>query len=250
MDCHSRFIPGWRRGALPEGDGKDTIPYRVTKRYGIVLKESMLAMEKEDAEPGRGATDRADVNERVGRSKEAVLTATLRLMFEAGIGGVSVDEVARRSGVAKTTIYRHWPSRSALLVDACSRLGSRPEVPDTGSLRGDLTALATKLAEQLQNARWPTILPSMIDAAERDPEIAEMYARLRAGFSSPYQPVIERAKKRGEVTGRQDHSEVVACLIGPLFYRRWFSREPIDTRFVKWVVDGVLTRLGPTKRSR
>src|SRR6516162_6358916 len=89
------------------------------KRYGIVAFESTLMAEKkterDDAEPA----DRADVNTRVRRNKEAVLTVTLRLMFEEGIGGVSVDEDARRSGVAKTTIYRHWPSRSALLVDAC-----------------------------------------------------------------------------------------------------------------------------------
>src|ERR1700731_1150267 len=85
--------------------------------------------------------DHAGVSARVQRSKEAVLATTNELMSEAGIGGVSIDEVSRRSGVAKTTIYRHWPSRSALLLDACSRLGSPQAPPDTGSLRGDLTLL-------------------------------------------------------------------------------------------------------------
>jgi hypothetical protein len=132
-----------------------------------------------------------------------------------------------------------------LLVDACSRLASKPEVPDTGSLKGDVTMLATRLAEQLQTARWPTILPSMLDAAERDPEIAKMYARLRAGFSSPYGPVIARAKQRGEVAPRQDASEVVAAIVGPLFYRRWFSREPLDKKFVKAVINAALARLKP-----
>src|SRR6516162_10898962 len=109
-----------RRGAMPK-DRAVKLRYGSVsfKRYGIVAFESTLMAEKkterDDAEPA----DRADVNTRVRRSKEAVLTVTLRLMFEEGIGGVSVDEVARRSGVAKTTIYRHWPSRSALLVDAC-----------------------------------------------------------------------------------------------------------------------------------
>ncbi len=198
--------------------------------------------EKDDDESAGADADRADVNERVRRTKQAVLKTTFRLMSEGGIGGVSIDEVARRSGVAKTSIYRHWPSRSALLLDACSRLGTKPEVPDTGSLKGDLTLLATKLADQLRTGRWPTILPSIIDAAERDADLAELHARLQAGFSSPYLPVIERAKKRGEVPARQDPAEVIAAVMGPLFYRRWFSREPLDEKFVRGVVAGVLGR--------
>jgi AcrR family transcriptional regulator len=177
---------------------------------------------------------------RVRRTQQTVLATTFALMSEAGIGGVSVDEVARRSGVAKTSIYRHWPSRSALLLDACSQLSAKPEVPDTGSLRGDLLALATYLAGQLRTARWPTILPSIIDAAERDPEIARLHAELEAGFSHPYRPVIDRAKRRGELAAQYDASEIVASIVGPLFYRRWFSRQPIDKRFVASVVTRVL----------
>jgi AcrR family transcriptional regulator len=187
----------------------------------------------------------AESDTRVMRSRERVLATTFKLMTEGGIGGVSIDEVARRSGVAKTTIYRHWPSRSALLLDACSRLGSRPEVPDTGSLKGDLTALATRLAEQLRSANWPSILPSIIDAAERDSELAELHARLQAGFYAPYLSVVERAKERAEVARRQDGADVAAAVMGPLFYRRWFSREPINDRFVRAVVGGALARLVP-----
>src|SRR5271166_5756374 len=89
-------------------------------------------------------------DKRVQRSKNAILAVTYKLLSEEGIGGVSIDEVSRRSGVSKTTIYRHWPSRSALLLDACSKIGIRPEIPDTGSLGGDVTALAANLAHQLQ----------------------------------------------------------------------------------------------------
>jgi AcrR family transcriptional regulator len=185
-------------------------------------------------------TPRADVNGQIRRTKEAVLATTYKLMSESGIGGVNIEEVARRSGVAKTTIYRHWQSRSALLLDACSRLGSRPEVPNTGSLRGDLTLLLTRLAEQLRTASWPAILPSIIDAAERDPDIAQLHARLQAGFSAPYLAVIERAKKRGELSSRDDASELVASMVGSLFFRRWFSREPLDDKFVKRLITRVV----------
>ena len=133
------------------------------------------------------------------RSKEAVLAATHELLSEAGLGGVSVDAVSRRSKVAKTTIYQHWPTRTALLLDACSKMGTKPEVPDTGSLEGDLTALAMGIAERLQTARWPSVLPSVIDAAERDPEIKTMHAQMHKGRIAAFRSVIERGQHRGEL---------------------------------------------------
>ena len=178
-------------------------------------------------------------DKRVLRSKETVLGVTYKLLSEGGIGGVSIDEVSRRSGVSKTTIYRHWPSRSALLLDACSKLGSRPKIPDTGSLKGDISVLATYLADQLRTGRWPAVLPSIIDAAERDPELARLHADLHAGLTSPFLAVAERAKKRGELQPGQSPSEIAAAIVAPFFYRRWFSREPIDARFVKSVVSGI-----------
>jgi len=106
-------------------------------------------------EPGAGdRRDDAPTDARIRRSKEAVMAATYELLQEAGLGGLTVDAVSERSGVAKTTIYRHWPTRSALVIDACSRLGTRREAPDTGSLKGDVTVLVTDLAHRLRTARW------------------------------------------------------------------------------------------------
>lgn len=190
---------------------------------------------QQPSEPKHDETD-----ERVRRSKEMVLAATFEMMMEAGFGGVSIDAVSKRSGVAKTTIYRHWPSRSALLMDACSKLGSRPEAPDTGSFRGDLEALTLNLAERLQSARWPSILPSIIDAAERNPELAALHSRLHAQLIGAFRTVIERAQQQGEAFPELDPSYLIASLMGPLFYRRWFSREAIDERFVRGVIENIL----------
>jgi len=176
-------------------------------------------------------------DKRVERSKAAVLAETYRQLTQSGISGVSIDEVSRVSGVSKTTIYRHWPSREALLVDACSRLGSAPETPDTGTLAGDVQLLLTQLAEQLQGANWSSVYPSIIDAAERDPEIAVLQARLHETFMAPFEAVVERAKARGELPPRRAASDVVAALVGPLFYHRWFSKQKLDKRFVTAIVD-------------
>ena len=182
-------------------------------------------------------------DKRVQRSKDSVLAVTYKLLTEAGIAGVSVDEVSRRSGVSKTTIYRHWTSRSALLMDACSKIGTAPVTPDTGTLKGDIAVLATDLAQQLKSARWAAVLPSIIDAAERDPELAQLHAQLHAGQMVPYFAVAEQAKKRGELAPGTNVPEFVASIVAPFFYRRWFTRQPLDSAFVNDVVDGLLTQL-------
>ena len=184
--------------------------------------------------PAAGANSAVD--DRVRRSKASVLKVTAELLTETGLGGVSVDEVARRSGVAKTTIYRHWPTRSDLVIEACSQLGTEQEVPDTGSLEGDIYALLTNLAELLLTARWASVVPSVIDAAERDADVAAIHGRIQRGHARPFQEVIARAKRNGEISPSVDSAAMIAALIGPLFYRRWFSRESLETSFVKDVV--------------
>ena len=187
------------------------------------------------------AGDRAvAVDRRVRRSKESVLSTTSELLNESGLGGVSIDEVSRRSGVAKTTIYRHWPTRSDLIIDACSQISAEQQVPDTGRLEGDVTVLLTGIAHLLQTARWSSVLPSIVDAAERDPELAAIHSRIQLGHTTPLQTVIRRAMDKGELPASADPSVMIAALLGPLFYRRWFSRETLDESFVKGIVANVV----------
>ena len=193
---------------------------------------------RDQAEGSKVAEDSPD--RRVERSKAAVLAETYRLLTQCGMSGVSIDDVARKSGVAKTTIYRHWPSRAALLIDACSRMGGAQAAPDTGNLRGDLRKLTTTVAQQLRTAAWPSVLPSIIDAAERDPDIAAMQSALHEGNMAPFYAIAERAKQRGEMPSGRSAADLIAAALGPLFYRRWFSKEAIDDRFVEAVVDAAV----------
>src|SRR4051794_24025056 len=175
-----------------------------------------MRMQKKKQAPG-GVEPEPD--QRVEKSKKAVLAATYELLTMSGLSGVSVDEVSRRSGVAKTTIYRHWPSRESLLLDACSQLSSRPPVPDTGNIRSDLETLATGASARLRQP-WSTVMPSIIDAAERDEELAELQSQIHAQMRGAFMAVIERAQKRGELPASQDARELVATILGPILYRR------------------------------
>lgn len=196
--------------------------------------------------PTTGSPPDERVDERVRRSRDRVLQATAELLDESGVGGVSVDEVSRRSGVAKTTIYRHWATRAELVVDACSRLSADVAVPDTGGVEGDLTALLATVAELLRTARWSSVLPSIIAAAERDPDLAHVHRRIQLGHAAPFRAVITRAVRRGELPPDADPAVMTAELLGPLFYRRWFSREALDAPFVRRVVRHALRAHGIT----
>lgn len=165
-----------------------------------------------------------------------MLGATFELLTESGLGGVSIDEVSRRSGVAKTTIYRHWDTRSDLVLDACARIGADQEAPDTGGFEGDAEALLAGIARLLRTARWSSVVPSVVDAAERDPEVAAVLGGIQAGHAAPLREIIARAVRRGELPPDTDASAMTAALVGPLFYRRWFSREAIDDDFVRSTV--------------
>ena len=194
-------------------------------------------------EPGAPAVAGREIkalDERVRRSRAKVLGVTAELLFERGFGGASVDEISRRSGVAKTTIYRHWPTRADLLRDACSTISTPQDVPETGGFETDVTALMTNLARLLRSAKWTSVLPSVIDAAERSPDIADMYKTLQQSYSAPLKTVIQRAIQNGELPKGTDVAMLVAALAGPLFYRRWFSREPLTDAFAHQIVQHVI----------
>ncbi|QXQ06186.1 TetR/AcrR family transcriptional regulator [Sphingosinicellaceae bacterium] len=176
------------------------------------------------------------VDKRVQRSKAIVLASAYALLSEGGIGGVSMDQVSRHSGVSKTTIYRHWPSRSALLLAACATMNSPSLAPDTGSLAKDLQLLVAGLVDQLASAKWTTILPSIIDAAERDPELAALHAALHTSLMAPFLVAAERGLARGDLPAGRTPADLIALVVGPLFYRRWFSKEQIDRTFAAKVV--------------
>lgn len=186
---------------------------------------------------------------RIVVSRERVLTTTLDLLTEAGLDELTIDDISRRSGVAKTTIYRHWPSRSALVIDACSRMtDGEAAPPDTGSLEGDVRAILTTIAELLRTARWSSIVPSIVDVAEHDPAFADIHSRIQRGHAAPLRSTLDRAALRGEIPSTADRDAMTAALLGPLFYRRWFSREPIDAKFVDMIIRSTLA--GPRQDTR
>ena len=181
---------------------------------------------------------------RVRHSKEVIMATTYELLSEEGLAGVTVDAVARRSGVAKTTIYRHWPSREALLLDACAQMGPQFDIPDAGSFPKDLRALAERVVEQLLAGPYAAILSSLMDAAERNPDLAALLAAAQSKVVEAVRTILARARVRGELRRLPEPSDLAALIVGPLLYRRLFSHEPLSEGFFRLVIDNVVRTAG------
>src|SRR6188472_183792 len=135
------------------------------------------------------------------RSEEArrkALAAAVDLIVERGVGNLTIEEVAARSGVAKTTIYRHWPERASLIIDTVRASFEQIGTPDTGSLRGDLEAFFFGMVRADLSGTVGHLMPCMIDAASRDPEIEMLLDRISIERQQPVLTIVERAQERGE----------------------------------------------------
>ncbi len=180
---------------------------------------------------------------RVIRSRASVLATALELMSEKGIAGTTIEAVAARSGVAKTTIYRQWDNQQALALDAFATLLNTPPTPDTGTLRGDLLELIRGLARALTASPAAALMPALIDAAERNPTFAAVHHQEAARRHTAASTALTRGVHRGELSPDADPADVIDLLTGPIFYRRYVSRGEVDETFADLVVDHVLTGL-------
>ncbi|MDJ0924714.1 MAG: TetR/AcrR family transcriptional regulator [Acidimicrobiia bacterium] len=180
---------------------------------------------------------------RIVATRRRVLEATAELLVQRGFANTSIEGVAAASGVAKSTIYRHWPSREQLCIDAYRSVVQPQETPNTGVTRDDLVTLLTRLTAGLGNSPWARILPSLIDAAERDGEVAAFHRELTRHRRVPMRTVLELGQQRGDIPVDVDLDYVIDLLSAPLFYRRFIYHADNDRKLVEQIVDDVLAGL-------
>ena len=176
------------------------------------------------------------------RARQAVLDATADLVAEVGVERTTIDEIASRSGVAKTTIYRHFSSKQALVVEAVHACTHIPVVTDTGSLRDDLISCFSGTTKASYDGRLGDMMLSLMDAAQRDPELGRLVRAQtdqRRRFATE---VIERAVSRGDLPADVDVDLLVTLVAGPLVYTKLVRRQRVTDELVAAVVDSVLSR--------
>jgi len=177
---------------------------------------------------------------RSARTRAAVLTATADLLAEVGYEELTFDAIARRAGVHKTTIYRRWPAKPDLVADAArERSEQLVEVPDTGSLRGDLTALGRAVAANIGSDVGSAMTKTLVAAAATSPAVAEATHSFWAERLRLTGEIVTRATARGELPADVDANVVIEALVGALYVRLLLTGEPLDAAVADQVAGAV-----------
>lgn len=166
---------------------------------------------------------------RTARIRAAVRAATLAELSEQGYRGFTVEGVAARSGVHKTTVYRRWAGTDGLIADALDLAAGEPwPVPDTGTLDGDLRALAGLVLAGFSDPEAGPVARAFVQAAAQSPAAARALHAFFARRHEQSAAIVARAIERGEAPAGTDPAEVVRLAIAPLYYRLFVSGEPLD----------------------
>ena len=181
-----------------------------------------------------------DVDPRVERSRTVILSAALDELGDAGYGGLTIEAVAARAGVGKSTIYRHWSGKLDLVEDAIRSLKAVLVPPSGGSARERVVELLRQVATAVADSTWSTCLPAIIDAAERDPEVLAVHRRLTFERRQILVDLLADGVAAGEFESDGDLNLLAECLIGPIMVRRLLFHEAFDPEAVPALVDLVL----------
>ncbi|WP_422935090.1 TetR/AcrR family transcriptional regulator [Sinomonas sp. P47F7] len=197
----------------------------------------------EDLGPAAGSGH----HRRRARSERAVLDATRAVLGEAGFAGLTVEGVAARAGVAKTTIYRRYRSKTdlalALLMEMVGEVSTRPYSKDTAA---ELAALVDKTAELMQTSVMGWIMKGLVSEVAADPHLAQVYReRVVTRRQADVTELVERGKARGELRADLDPELVTDLLLGPIYYRFFLSGSPMDGDFGRRLITTLLPSLAP-----
>lgn len=166
---------------------------------------------------------------RTARTRAAVLRAVVEVLTENGYAGATVERIAARAGIAKTTIYRRWGGLNGLLADLMAGYAGRQiPVPDEGNLGADLRMLSRYVVASLQDPAIRTAFTSIVAAAAEDPAARDTLARFVAARATMMAVIVNRAAERGEVPPGTDAAEVVQIVTAQLYYRLITAGEPLS----------------------
>jgi AcrR family transcriptional regulator len=200
-------------------------------------------------------TDAAEKNPPRGRprsekARQAILDSAMEILLDQGLHAMSMDDVARRAGASKATIYRWWPSKERLALDALAAewASTAPaDQGDSGTLRGDLLTRFRPWVRQLNRKPYARVVAGLVAAAQTDSEFADLY---RQHFVQPRRDatrdLLIRARDRGEIDADTDLEVTLDLLYGPIYHRLLHGHAPLTERFAVHVIDAVISATSST----
>ncbi|MBS1836552.1 MAG: TetR/AcrR family transcriptional regulator [Actinobacteria bacterium] len=188
--------------------------------------------------PAAAEAARAPGRPRDPHVDQAILDAAVGLLSDGGIEALSVEAVACRAGVSRTSVYRRYADRIDLMEAVFNAAAAaKPEPPDTGSVRTDMLQLVEQLRAALLESDAGSMLPAMLSAARENPEVRVALERFTGSRRSPTVEVIRRGIERGELRADTDADLLADTLVGSVIYRLLMRNGTFGARRAEQLVD-------------
>jgi AcrR family transcriptional regulator len=175
---------------------------------------------------------------------QAILTATLTVVAEQGYTNLALTEVAKRAGVSTATLYRRWPSKAPLVLDALRTLILSIALPDIGDTQQDLTVFLTERIQTLSSPLLAQLIPALTAEAQRDRAFAEMFWSLQAPVRLQAFTLFDRGIARGDLPVTLDRDLALDLLLGPVTFRVFVGGAPLDPQLAPAIVEALLHGIG------
>lgn len=194
----------------------------------------------------RTTQHRATLDPRVERSRQVILQATLDELGEIGYGAFTIESVAARAGVGKSTIYRHWPDKVALIADAFQTFHEQrgPDL-ENGSPGERVERIICHVADIMAGSTFSSCIPALIDGAERDRDLRKFHHHFQKEARRPLIDLIVKGVAGGDFHAHVDPELAAEALLGVIFYRRLMTSRPFNPKCANELVCTVLG--GPPK---
>ncbi len=172
---------------------------------------------------------------RIAATRQEACRAVIDIVRDSGIRDVTHQSVSTRTGISRSTLYRHWPDISALLLEAFENI-ARPPSPDmvsSGSFQRDLEQLLLGLIDALDSTEWGYVVPQLIASAAVDPAAKELLTRFTAQRLEVAELIVSAARARGELPADAEAQTILILAVAPVYYRRLLAGLPLGPDWAK-----------------
>jgi AcrR family transcriptional regulator len=185
----------------------------------------------------------------IGRSaatSEAILQATRELLVEGGVHNLTIEGVAARSGVAKTSIYRRWRDRDDLALGVVLDMVEQVVLPELGDTRAELIQFVSAAVDLLGSTLMGRVMQGLVSDLAVDPKLAEAFQENVVSVrNAEVSRLVARGIERGDLAADTDDVTAHELLIGPVYYRLLLSGHPLDHAFAVRIVDAAMRAFAP-----
>jgi len=220
----------------------------MSSRKGETPPSAAAKKHDESQAKAKKALERRATDARSVRSKQIVLAAATDLFVKEGYAGFSINAVVRQTGIAKTTIYRHWPTQAQLLTDVIEQLSLQHQIPNCGSLQADLVEFYRYFSGTIFNDSKQSALlgiPALLETAQNEPGLEHIVKFAMTGMVKAFHTMLERGRDRGEVRLDRDIDTMAYILYGALNIRRGFFSEEMTEAEIVTIITTVLEGIAP-----